>query len=160
VSRTVNPKIVQAAYHPESRKASRFFGQYPRKWGATKSRSWHRAGFTESWRSRAERRGRLSRGKLWRSQLPLVGVSVSHDEASSQLSSCRRTSCLVSATISQIEGPQTPRLSNTPRVAKSRAARVILSRGMASSRLIAKISRFQIGLDEASLSAAATKPAS
>jgi hypothetical protein len=41
------------------------------------------------------------------------------------------------------------RLSNTPRVAKSRAARVILSREMASCRLIAKTSRFQIDLAEA-----------
>jgi hypothetical protein len=100
----------------------------------------------------AEQRGVDCRGGscVWRSQLPLVGVSVSHDEASWQLSSCRRTFRLVSTSISQIEGPQTPRLSHTPRVAKSRAARVILSREMASSRVIAKMSRFQIDLDEAS----------
>jgi hypothetical protein len=131
---------VQAAYHPESRKTPRVFGQYAYKWGATRSRSWHRAGFTESWR-----------GGIRRSQLPLLGVSVSHGEASSQLSSCRQAEniYLVSASVSQIEGPQTPKTSNTPRVAKSRAARVILSREMASCRLIAKTSRFQIDLAEA-----------
>lgn len=127
VARTANPKIVQAAYHPEFAQdilvslANMLTNGTPRSRDRGIVQGLPRAGG-------AEQRGQLSReAGCGDHSSPSFGVSVSYNEASSQLSSYRRRFCLVSASISHRRPPNSKafQYSSSCEVA---AARVMVSR--------------------------------
>lgn len=118
VARTANPKIVQAAYHPESRKTFSFL------WPICLQMGRHEVEIVASCRVCRELEEQ-SRGVNCRGKLAVEITAPPRLVFQFHMTRLHRSSALIEEDFvlflpaSVIEGPQTPRLSNTPRVAKS-----------------------------------------